>query len=49
MSIFDKQSDYDPNPWLKEKTLACLQEVASLVDLANEADTTPPSGGCFCS
>ena len=41
MSIFDKRSDFDPGPWLREKTLACLREVAELVDLANEPDTTP--------
>lgn len=41
MSIFDKRSGFDPGPWLKEKTLACLREVAELVDVANEADTTP--------
>jgi len=41
MSLFDKKAGFDPSPWLKEKTLACLREVAGLVDLANEADTTP--------
>jgi hypothetical protein len=40
MSIFDKRSEFDPGPWLREKTLACLREVAQLVDLANEPDTT---------
>jgi len=41
MSIFDKKSGFDPRPWLKEKTLACLRDAAELVDLANESDTTP--------
>jgi hypothetical protein len=41
MSIFDKRSGFDPGPWLKEKTLACLRDVAELVDVADEPDTTP--------
>jgi hypothetical protein len=41
MSIFDKRAGWDPGPWLREKTLASLREVAKLVDVANEADTTP--------
>lgn len=41
MSIFDKRAGFDPEPWLREKTLACLRDVAELVDLANEPDTTP--------
>jgi hypothetical protein len=38
MSILDKRSGIDPGPWLKEKTLACLREVAELVDVANVED-----------
>jgi hypothetical protein len=40
MSIFDKRAGFDPGPWLREKTASCLREVAQLVDLANEPDTT---------
>ena len=38
MSIFS--GDVNPLPWLQEKTLCALQAAASLVDLANEPDTT---------
>lgn len=38
MSIFSGQ--FNPLPWLQEKTLHALQAAAQLVDLANEPDTT---------
>lgn len=38
MSIFS--DDFNPVPWLREKTLLALQSAASLVDVANEPDTT---------
>jgi len=37
MSVFE---GFPPGPWLAEKTLAALELAASLVDLANEPDTT---------
>jgi hypothetical protein len=41
MSIFDEYSGFDLSDWLKEKSLKSLEVAASLVDLANEPDTTP--------
>jgi hypothetical protein len=41
MSIFDRYSGFDSTDWLREKSLATLEIAASLVDLANESDTTP--------
>jgi hypothetical protein len=41
MSIFDGYSGFDSTEWLREKSLATLEIAASLVDLANESDTTP--------
>ncbi|HEY9871682.1 MAG TPA: hypothetical protein V6D08_21170 [Candidatus Obscuribacterales bacterium] len=38
MSIFS--GEFDPLPWLQEKTLHALQAAVSLVDVANEPDTT---------
>ena len=38
MSIFT--GDFNSLPWLQEKTLRALQAAVSLVDLANEPDTT---------
>ncbi len=38
MSIFS--DEFNPVPWLREKTLLALQSAASLVDVANEPDTT---------
>ena len=40
MSIFDLHSGFDPSSWLMEKSLKALQVAVSLVDLANEPDTT---------
>jgi len=40
MDIFDPQSSLNPSDWLKEKALASLQSAVSLIDLANEPDTT---------
>ena len=41
MSIFDGYSGFDSTDWLREKSLVTLEIAASLVDLANETDTTP--------
>ena len=41
MSIFDGYSGFDSTDWLREKSLVTLEIAASLVDLANESDTTP--------
>jgi hypothetical protein len=41
MSIFDGYSGFDSTEWLREKSLVTLEIAASLVDLANESDTTP--------
>ena len=41
MSIFNGSSGYDSTEWLREKSLVTLEIAASLVDLANESDTTP--------
>ena len=41
MSIFDGYSGFDSTDWLREKSLVTLKIAASLVDLANETDTTP--------
>lgn len=38
MSVFS--GEFNPLPWLQEKTLHALQAAASLVDVANEPDTT---------
>jgi hypothetical protein len=38
MSIFS--GEFDPLPWLQEKILHALQTAVSLVDVANEPDTT---------
>lgn len=38
MSVFS--GDFNPIPWLQEKTLHALQAAVSLVDVANEPDTT---------
>lgn len=40
MSIFDHTSGFDPTDWIREKSLKSLEITASLVDLANEPDTT---------
>ena len=39
MSVFS--DEFNPISWLREKTLLALQTAASLVDVANEPDTTP--------
>ncbi|MBK6520033.1 MAG: hypothetical protein IPM79_37595 [Polyangiaceae bacterium] len=40
MSIFRRDSGFDPSDWLKEKTLLALMDAVRIVDLANEPDTT---------
>ncbi len=39
MSVFS--DEFNPISWLREKNLLALQSAASLVDVANEPDTTP--------
>lgn len=41
MSIFDPTSGMHSGDWLREKSLASLEVAVSLIDLANEPDTTP--------
>ena len=38
MSIIS--GEFNPLPWLREKTLRAMQVAGSLVDVANEPDTT---------
>jgi hypothetical protein len=39
MTVFS--GDFNPVPWLREKTLLAVQSAVSLIDVANEPDTTP--------
>lgn len=41
MSIFDGTSGFESSTWLREKTLRALKDGVRIVDLANEADTSP--------
>jgi hypothetical protein len=38
---FNGSSGYDSTEWLREKSLVTFEIATSLVDLANESDTTP--------